>query len=290
MILVKKYFEIQTTNLVFCGDEVKHILQKIKKNMFSLRIFTVCLALALFCIACKSTVLPREEQEQYASFASPSADPLHFSFDWRMGVADSLRAGSALFFRCTVPHSAGRITTAHLVDKYNSQYGIKMNLHTVEGEENTLLVFSFAPEETAHLPAGTYFMAAEIRTETGARFTSALLPFVLLAPDAPLSAQARTNERRRFAALLSLQGDDESFAAVATSVFPPNGEDDVLSHILGLLHRQHIRVGSSEVVSPTAALSDYAHASPLSQRERTVAALALDEARIRAEAEAKSGR
>lgn len=288
MILVKKYFEIQTTNLVFCGEEVKHILQKKQKNMFSYRSTVLSIVLALFCIACKNNVLPRQGQAQYAAFAPADADPLHFSFDWRMGVTDSLRSGSALFFRCSVPRSAGRIATVHLVDKYNSQYGIKMERIAIEGEEHTLLLFAFTPEETAKLPAGQYFMAAEVRTENGEHFTSALLSFSLLAPDTPLGERAQTNERRRFAALLLLQGDEESFTAVAKSVLPPQGQEDVISHVLALSRQSAVRVGSS--ASPVAALNDYAHASHLSPRERALAVLALNEAQLRTEADAKSGK
>lgn len=259
--------------------------------MLFYRFFAICLALVLFSTGCKTTVLPHKDQEQYAEFAPVDADPLHFSFDWRMGVTDSIRAGSALFFRCTVPHSAGHITTVHLVDKYNSQYGIAANVNAVEGSEHTLLVFAFTPEETAKLPAGTYSMAVSIGTETGEHLTSALLSFALLAPDTPLSKHALTNERRRFAALLSLQGDEESFATVAASVLPPNGEDDVISRVLALFHQSSIRVGQqSGVGSSVTALNDYANATLLSQRERAAALLALSEAQLRAESELKNDR
>lgn len=254
--------------------------------MFSYRITALFICLALCSIACKNNVLPRQEQEQYARFAPADADPLHFSFDWRMGVADSLRSGSALFFQCRVPRSAGRITSVHLVDKYNSQYGIKTDMKTVEGEKNTLLLFAFTPEETAKLPAGLYSMAVEVRTEHGEPLTSALLSFSLLASDVALSEKDHTNERRRFAALLLLQGDEESFTAVATTVFPPQGQEDVISHVLALFRQDAVRFRSEH--SPVTALNNYAHASHLSPRERALAMLAVNEAQIRAEADIRT--
>lgn len=238
-----------------------------RKKMRFLHISATVLCIALVCTACKTTTSSHQEQALYAQFAPSDADPLHFSFDWRMGLADTVRAGSALFFRFELPASMGRIVALHVIDRFASQYGISHTPELIETPQKTLGILAFPPEETAQLPAGPYSFAVEVRTDRG-KVVSRLLDLRLLPADAAISPQALDNERRRFAALLQLRNDRESFKAVAHLALAQ--EDDVLARLLRFY--QHTALDS---------LDAYAGSSTVPAGERDIAALALEELRAR---------
>lgn len=243
------------------------------------RFLALLFALLLPIVSCRHAA-PQEKQTAYAEFPSASADPLQFGFDWRMGLADTIRAGSAMFFRFELSGGQAeqppRIAEINIVDRFASQYGIGHELTLVEGREKVIGIVSLAPEETAKLPAGPYELAVELRLENGTVLLSHLLPFELLPRTRPLGERQRAEERRRFAALLQLRGDRNSYDVVAPHVL--DASPDILVYLLRYYgaNAQAPVTGEREG-DAVRRLSEYTREGELSVRERELAILALEE-------------
>lgn len=251
----------------------------------------VLMLLCLCCFSCRSAI-PTRQDAAYASFASADNDALRFSFDWRMGLADSLRAGSALFFRFELPPDRARYIKAfHVVDRFASQLGVASQLLLVEGRDKTIGIVALAPEETASLPAGFYEVAVEIQFADGEILLSKLLPFSLLPRGYGLGETQTDEERRRFAALLQLQNDKPSYDAVAPLVVEPDYQHSILARLLQF-YNANVQQPVAGVQGYEAAqrLDDWAQTADLSVREREISILALEEVHARAHGAVKNDR
>ncbi len=259
--------------------------------MNPLRIYALFLLCLFGCISCQSAASVRREAD-FPAFASADRDLLRFSFDWRMGQPDSLRAGSALFFRFELPsEKTGEIKDFHVVDKFASQFGIDYKLVFVEGREKTIGILSFSPEETAELPAGLYDIAVEIQFADDAILLSKLLPFRLLPRDTPLDEARASEERRRFAALLQLNNDKSSYDAVAPLVVEPAYQSNILARLLRFydanVQRPSAGAEERQVVQN---LTEWTRDTSLSVSERELSILALEEVYARYNGSVRNGR
>ncbi len=260
--------------------------------MLYLRLFTLFLLCAVGCFSCRSAA-PAQRDVPYASFASAENDVLRFSFDWRMGLADSLRAGSALFFRFELPpDKKEEIKAFHVVDRFASQFGVSSRLLLVEGREKTIGILAFSPEETAALPAGFYEVAVEIQFASGEVLLSKLLPFSLLPRDQALDEAMADEERRRFAALLQLNNDKNSYDVVAPLVVEPVYQHSILARLLRFYDAtmQRPPVTGAHEDEVTQKLDEWTKTGELSVREREISILALEEVYARVHGSVKNGR
>lgn len=252
--------------------------------------------LLLFCavgvFSCRSSELVGRSREGCLRFAFAESDSMRFGFDWRMGLTDSLRAGSALFFRFELlPETAREVKNIYVVDKYASQIGVDYSLRLVEGQEKSIGIIAFAPEASASLPAGVYDIALEIQLSNGSQLSSKLLSFSLLPRDYALSSAALAEERRRFAAFLQLNNDKRSYDAVAPIVVEPASQENILARLLRFydLNIQYPSTGEPEQ-HRIQELSTWSRDTALSVRERELSILALDEVYTRSRAQIRSGK
>ncbi len=252
---------------------------------------TLILALS-FCACSGGASISDRQDELHSALAATRFDTLRLHRDWRMGSLDTLRAGTALFFRFSWLNNnedePRELSELHLVNREGAQYPLELTPRVFHGDEKSVCIISVAAEQSFYLPAGLYYFAAEGRFTDETAFKTNYIECKLLDTEARISESAKLNERERFAAYLLFTGEEESFDNVIHVLLEnlkseEGSQASVLTRLLQNVHTSRQQNETGARLLKVDSVLDLAADSSLSTYERELSIFALEELYFRSQ-------